>query len=118
MSEAPKSSKFDGIDFKQIVTWIIAITCAGLSGSVVGIWWTNRSSVVQYTVTHTVLGTNQSTVVPNFKIQVGDVVLESLYLFTLKIKHESGPEIENATVGIEIKPSVKFVGNTPPCQYR
>jgi len=102
------------IDWKQLITWLIAFTCGGLGGGVFTQWYINRSTVVEYSINRTVLGTDQTTVVPHFRVQVGDTTFEKLYLYTLKLQYSSGPELENAKVGIGLlapNSDVKLIGN-------
>ncbi|MGH9628199.1 MAG: hypothetical protein ACRD7E_07655, partial [Bryobacteraceae bacterium] len=98
-------------DHKQIIPWIIAVV-SGVGIPVLAIWYANRPTEIQYSTSKTVLGTDETTVVPQFRVQVGDTILQRLYLHTIRIQHQSGPEIENAKIGIELIPSVKLVGNT------
>lgn len=60
------------------------------------------------------LGTDQTTVVPDFRLQVAGTVLQRLYLYTVKIQYRSGPELENAKVGVELTPNATLIGNTVP----
>ena len=92
---------------------MLAFGCGGLAGAIFTQWYTNRSTVVEYTVNKTVLGTDQTTVVPNFRVQVGDTTLRTLYIYTVRLQYRSGPEIENAKVGVELTaPSLGLIGNT------
>jgi hypothetical protein len=101
------------LDWKQIITWILAVVFSGLGGAVLTLWFANRSTVVEYSINKTVLGTDQTTVVPNFRVQVGETTLQTLFIYTLKLQYRSGPEIENAKVGIGLlTPGVMLVGNT------
>ena len=105
--------KMQRLDWKQGITWILAFGCGGLGGALFNQWYANRSTVVEYTLNKTVLGTDQTTVVPNFRVQVGDTALKTLYIYTLKLQYRSGPELENVKVGIGLlTPGVKLVGNT------
>ncbi|MGO8788985.1 MAG: hypothetical protein ACLQVL_16590 [Terriglobia bacterium] len=97
---------------KLAIGWLIAICFGGLAGALFNNWYVNRSTVIEYSVNRTVLGTDQTTVVPNFRIQVGDTSLQSLYIYSIKLQYSSGPELENAKVGVGLHPSVKLVGKT------
>jgi hypothetical protein len=98
---------------KQVITWLIAITFGGLGGAFFNNWYANRSTVIEYSVNRTVLGTDQTTVVPDLRIQVGGASLQALYIYTVKLQYISGPELENARVGIGLQTSSsKLVGNT------
>jgi len=99
--------------WKQAITWTVAIVCSGLGGAIFNNWYSNRSTVIEYSINRTVLGTDQTTVVPNFRVQVGNTVVQSLYLYTIKLQYSSGPELENARIGIGLTtPGAKLVGNT------
>src|ERR1700691_847908 len=87
-------------------------------------WYVNRLTVIEYSLNRTALGTtDQTTVLPNFRIQVGDDnrSLQSLYIYGIKLQYSSGPELENARVGIGLHPilnangwgpQIGFVGKT------
>src|ERR1700733_12875066 len=99
-------------DLKQGTTWMIAIVCSGLGGAFLNQWYANRSTVVEYSINKTVLGTDQTTL-PNFRVQIGDTALQSVFIYAVKLQYRSGPELENVRVGIRLlTPSVKLVGNT------
>lgn len=99
--------------WKQAVTWLIAIIFSGLGGAVLNNWIANRSTTIEYTINRTALGTDQTAVVPDF--QVGGASLQSLYIYSVKLQYSSGPELENAKVGIDLlTPHVKLVGKTVP----
>lgn len=101
------------LDWKQALTLVVSFSSGGLAGAVFNQWYTGRSTVLEYTITRTVLGSEQATVVPNFRVQVGDTSFQTLHLYTIKIRHVSGPELENAKIGIALlNPAVKLVGNT------
>jgi len=99
--------------WKQAITWLIAIGFGGLGGAFFNNWYANRSTVIEYSVNRAVLGTDQTAVVPNFRVQVGDTSLQSLYIYTVRVQYSSGPELENAKIGIGLlTPNVKLVGKT------
>jgi hypothetical protein len=73
------------LDWKHGVTWILAVGFGGVGGAFLNHWFSNRSTVVEYSVTKTVLGTDQTTVLPDFRLQVGDTALQTLFIYTLKL---------------------------------
>lgn len=89
-------------DLKQGITWMIAIVCGGLGGAFLNQWYANRSTVVEYSINKTVLGTDQTTVLPNFRVQIGDTALQSVFIYAVKLQYRSGPELENVRVGIRL----------------
>src|SRR5208337_1886018 len=47
--------------------------------------------------------------------KVGGAPLEALYIYSVKFQYRSGPELENAKVGIDLStPNVKLIGKTVP----
>lgn len=100
------------VDSKQAITWTIAALCGGLGGAVLTQWYTNRSTVIEYTVTKTVIGEDQATVVPDLELKAGGTKLKSLHTYTVKFQHTSGPEIENVRVGFELTPAVRLIGTS------
>jgi hypothetical protein len=95
------------------ITWGIAIVCSGLGGAVLNTWYANRSTIIEYTITRTALGADQTAVIPDFR--VGATSLQSLYIYSVKLQYRSGPEIESAKVGIGLlTPNVKLIGKTVP----
>jgi hypothetical protein len=68
------------LDWKQSVPWVLTLTCGGLAGSIFTQWYINRSTVIEYRLNKTVLGTDQTTVVPNFRVQVGNTSVQTLYI--------------------------------------
>jgi hypothetical protein len=98
---------------RQAITWVIAIGFGGLGGAVLNNWLANRSTTIEYTINRTALGADQTAVIPDFK--VGGAPLEALYIYSVKFQHASGPELENAKVGIDLStPNVKLIGKTVP----
>ncbi len=98
---------------KQAITWVIATCFGGLGGAVLNNWLANRSTTIEYTINRTALGADQTAVIPDFK--VGGAPLEALYIYSVKFQHTSGPELENAKVGIDLStPNVKLIGKTVP----
>ncbi len=98
----------------QIITWVIALTCGGLGGAFFNQGYVNRSTVIRYSVTKSVLGGDSasSTVVPDFRLQVGDQAIRALWIHTIRLEFASGPEIENAAIGIHLSKPVKLLGRT------
>jgi hypothetical protein len=99
--------------WKQNVTWAITAICSGLGGAIFTYLMLTRSTVIEYTINRTALGSNETAVVPNIK--VGDTNLKSLYIYSIKLQYASGFELEKANIGIElVNPSVKSVGTITP----
>src|ERR1700722_13592830 len=105
--------------WRQVITWAIAAIFGGLGGAVLNNLLANRSTTVEYTINRTALGSDQTTVIPEFK--VGGTSLQSLYIYGVKLQYGSGPELEKAKVGIDlgtlaVKPIGKIVpdGPSPP----
>ncbi len=99
--------------WRQGVTWAIAIVCSGLGVAVLNNLVANRSTIVEYSINRTAVGADQAAVIPDFR--VGDTSLRSLYIYTIKLRYGSGPELESAKVGIDLGTvNVKAVGKIVP----
>ena len=67
--------------WKQYVTWVLMLMFGGFGGSLLTFFLVNRSTTIEYTINRTALGTNETAVIPDFK--VGDTNLKSLYILSL-----------------------------------
>src|SRR5438876_1034673 len=76
----------------------------GAAGAVITYYVQNIQTVVSYSVTTTSLGTGADTksVLPNLKLILGDKVLPVVYTHTVELRHDSGPELDHARVGITL----------------
>jgi hypothetical protein len=99
--------------WKQYVTWVLMLMFGGFGGSLLTFFLVNRSTTIEYTINRTALGTNETAVIPDFK--VGDTNLKSLYIYSIRFDYRSGPELENAKVGIDFaNQNVRSVGKIVP----
>jgi hypothetical protein len=97
----------------KAITLLITALCGGLGGSVLTNYLASRSTTIEYTINRTALGTDQTAVIPDFK--VGGTPLQALYIYSVKFQYSSGPELEGAKVGIDLStPNVKLIGKTVP----
>jgi len=75
-------------EMRQGVTWLIAILCSGSAGALFTQWYTNRSTVMEYSVNKTVLGSSDETtesLVPKVQIQVDAKQYQKLYIYSVKL---------------------------------
>ncbi|MCU1328333.1 MAG: hypothetical protein JWN34_3703 [Bryobacterales bacterium] len=96
----------------QIITWVIAIVCSSAAGALGTQWYLNRSTVIRFSTTKSLVGGDgAASTVPNFRMQVGDQAIRSLYINTYRLQHASGPEVENAKIGFRLR-GAKPLGKT------
>jgi hypothetical protein len=87
---------------KTILTVLVTLISGGAMGALITQYWTNRQTVVTYTINTTSIGAGEATrsVLPTLKLQLGDTEIPVVYTHTIDLVHDSGPELDQATVGV------------------
>jgi hypothetical protein len=107
-SPSPKSNRAVWV---QITIALIALATGGLGGAFFNAWWSNRSTVVTYTVTTTTIGTDQrvKSLLPDIKIQVGNQELPLIHTHTVELRPQSGPYSDRAEIALVFPPGVHLL---------
>lgn len=74
----------------------------GAMGAFINHYYTNVQTIVNYSTNTTSLGAGEATrsVLPDLKLILGNAELPAVYTHTIEFRYSSGPELDDANVGI------------------
>lgn len=115
---APVQGDSKSSSIKTVLMIVVPLISGGGMGAFINHYYSNVQTIVTYSVITTSLGAGQTTksVLPDLKLLMGNVELPAVYTHTIEFKHNGGPELDRATVGISIAGTrqPKLLGNVLP----
>jgi hypothetical protein len=94
-----------GRSMPPIIPILVALASGGLMGAIFTQYWTNRQTVVSYSINTTSLGAAETTrsILPSLRIQLGNIEIPVVYTHTIELRQSGGPELEQAKVAVTLK---------------